>query len=202
MDRRRRPLGSIAVLAWAGVVAGHWIAYVVAVPGADARTATLAETGHGYWLAAVAAAFVLGVASVAGTVARHVGRGIRREPPVSATARYRQLAVSLALLQTAMFVVQEILERVEAGAPLSGLLHGGFVLIGVGAQVVVAALLALALTSIGKVAEVAGRVLAAAPAERHPRGARSAPPVQAVAGRIIAGALGSRAPPSLLVANR
>jgi hypothetical protein len=202
MDRRRSPSGSIAALAWAGVVAGHWIAYLVAVPGADARATTLAETGHGYWLAAVAAAFVLGVASAAGTVARHVGRGIRRERPASATAGFRWFVVRLALLQTAIFVVQEILERVESGAPLSGLLRGGFVAIGVVAQVSVAGLLALALTWIGKLAEIAGRVLATAPAVRHPRMPRLTPTAHVLASRPITGTLGSRGPPQLLVAIR
>jgi hypothetical protein len=202
MHLRRGPSASIAALAWAGVVAGHWIAYLVVVPGANARAETLAETGHGYWLAAVAAAFVLGVASATGMFARHLGRGIRRYAPTSATTHYRHLAVQLALLQTAMFVVQEILERAEVAAPLTTLLHGGFVLVGVATQVGVAAFVALALTWIGKVAELAGRLLSKPPAERHPRPARLAPAVQSLNGRPLVGTLRSRGPPALLATIR
>ncbi len=202
MDPRRRPSASIAALAWAGVVAGHWIAYLVAVPGANARAATLAETGHGYWLAAVAAAFVLGVSSVAAVFARHLGRGIRREVPMAATARYRRVVLQLAVLQIAIFVVQEILERVEAGAPLSTLVHGGFVLVGIAAQIAVAALVALALTWIGRAAELAGRLLSKPPAQTHARVPRLAVAIHVLISRPLVGTPGSRGPPALLVATR
>src|SRR5438105_1381654 len=41
---RAVPLGSTAL---AGLLAGHWLAYDVAVPGSRARGAVLSATGHG-----------------------------------------------------------------------------------------------------------------------------------------------------------
>jgi len=201
MERRRTLTGPIAAAAWAGVVAGHWIAYLIAIPAANVRSATLAETGHGYWLAAMAAAFVLGVASAATTVVRGLVRGARRGPAGPPTGRYRDVAVRLALLQSAIFLVQEVLERAEVGAPLSGLAHDGFILVGIAAQIVVAALVALALTCLSRVSEVAGRVLFARPPARRRAAPCPTPRPRPLLGRPAERADRTRAPPALLLAK-
>ena len=191
----------MAAAAWAGVVAGHWIAYLIAIPAANVRSATLAETGHGYWLAAMAAAFVLGVASAATTVVRGLARGTRRGPAARPSARYRDVAVRLAVLQSAIFLVQEVLERVEAGAPLGGLLHDGFILVGILAQFAVAAILALALTCLARAAEAVGRALFAEPRARRQAAPYPDPPRGLLPERTATRAIRTRAPPSVLLAK-
>src|SRR5947199_5749094 len=61
----------IAAVAMAGVLLGHWLAYVAAVPRGILRAETLAATGHGYWTEAVRVAAALGVSGVAALVLAH-----------------------------------------------------------------------------------------------------------------------------------
>src|SRR5215211_2412445 len=74
---RRLPLAGAAV---AGAVAGHGLAYALAVPEPGRRLAVLAGSGHTYWSAAIAAAIVLGLASLGATLARHFRAGLRTGP--------------------------------------------------------------------------------------------------------------------------
>jgi hypothetical protein len=116
-------------VAVAGAVLGHMVAYVLAVPEPTARVALLGATGHAYWTAAIAAAVVLGLASVATTL---LGRfrawlvAARSQPgeSVARTARH------LAGLQVAIYLLQEVLERLEAGVPGHALLGGRVLLVG------------------------------------------------------------------------
>jgi hypothetical protein len=57
------------------------LAYLLAVPELSARVALLGATGHAYWTAAIAAASVLGLASMAATVLRQFRAGLRRDRP-------------------------------------------------------------------------------------------------------------------------
>jgi hypothetical protein len=74
----RLPLTGVAV---AGAVVGHMLAYLLAVPEPSARVALLGATGHAYWTAAIAAAVVLGLASLASTVWRRFRAGLDRTRP-------------------------------------------------------------------------------------------------------------------------
>jgi hypothetical protein len=69
----RLPLTGVAV---AGAVVGHMVAYVLAVPSPTVRVALLGATGHAYWTAAIAAASVLGLASLAATLRRGFRAGL------------------------------------------------------------------------------------------------------------------------------
>src|SRR5512132_1540932 len=71
---RRLPLAGAAV---AGAVVGHGLAYALAVPEPGRRLAVLAGSGHAYWSAAIAAAIVLGLASLGATLARSFRAGLR-----------------------------------------------------------------------------------------------------------------------------
>ena len=153
---RRLPFAAAAV---AGAAVGHTLLYLVAVPDTQARTAVLAATGHGYWSVAVAAAIVLGLLSLATVAGRHLltGLGRARSP---ADPDLGALAGRLALLQSGIFVVQEVLERLAAGAPLSGLVEQrGMLLNGVLVQVLVAFGVAAVLHLLGRAAEAVGRAL-------------------------------------------
>src|SRR5213083_2286297 len=74
---QRLPLTGVAV---AGAVVGHMVAYVLAVPSPKVRVALLGTTGHAYWTAAIAAATVLGLASLATTLERRFRAGLASAP--------------------------------------------------------------------------------------------------------------------------
>ena len=171
------------------------VAYVLAVPEPTARVALLGATGHAYWTAAIAAAVVLGLVSVATTLLGRFRAGLvaARSQPGESVARQ---ASHLAGLQVAIYLVQEVLERLEAGIPLHALLGGRVLLVGVAVQVAIAVGLAVLLAVAGRAAEAAGRALQQPPDHGEPVG------LPAVAGlvagwpsRLLAAGLGSRAPP-------
>ena len=189
----RLPLAGAAV---AGAVAGHGLAYALAVPEPGRRLAVLAGSGHTYWSAAIAAAIVLGLASLGATLVRHFRAGLRTggrpagEPPGRLTAR-------LALLQVTIYLVQELIERAAAGVPLVGPVDGRLLLTGIAVQLLVAGALALGLAWAGRVAEVVGRALRRRRLLRpdpRPAGISSAGWVRPAI--LLAAGLGERGPPA------
>ena len=194
MDRRRTPSALLLLgAAWAGAVAGHTLTYLVTVPQAAARDALLASTGHNYWAAAVSVALVLGLASAAGVVVRQFRGGFAASAP---WARWRpRLAARLAVLQVAIFLLQETLERLEVGAPLGGAQTGRLLVVGVLVQTLVAAALAVALFLLARVSAAAGRALRRpfAPAPSRPVSTAWRSPL--LHGRLVVAGGGSRAPP-------
>jgi hypothetical protein len=189
---RRLPLAGAAV---AGAVAGHGLAYVLAVPEPGRRLAVLAGSGHAYWSAAIAAAIVLGLASLGATLARSFRAGLRPEGR-PAPEPLERLVARLALLQVTIYLVQELIERAAAGVPLGGPVNGRLLLTGIAVQLLVAGALALGLAWAGRVAEVAGRALRRRRAARPERGHRRPRPIGWVRPAILlAAGLGERAPP-------
>jgi len=195
MDRRSTP--SLLLLlgtAWAGAVAGHTLTYLLTVPQAAARDALLASTGHSYWAAAVAVALVLGLASALAVVVRQFRGGLRGERTMSAHGVPR-LAAGLAALQVSIFLIQEVLERLDAGAPIASVQTWRLLSVGVLIQVLVAAALAVALFLLGRASAAAGRAF------RRPISLSAGRPVSAawhspvVPGRLVVAGGGSRAPP-------
>jgi hypothetical protein len=196
---RRLPLTGVAV---AGAMVGHMAAYVLAVPQPTARVALLGATGHAYWSAAIAAAVVLGLASLATTLLGRFQAGLAAGQPPQPGESAGRLARHLAGFQVAIYLVQEALERLEVGVPPHALLAGRVLPVGVVVQVAIAAALAWLLTVAGRAAEAAGRALRQPPPHPEPIG------LPAVAGqvagwpsRLLAAGLGSRAPPRPSVAR-
>ncbi len=196
--RERLPL--VAAAAVAGAVAGHAITYLAAFPNAGARDILLGRTGHRYFSSAIAVAVVFGVVASGGTVLRHFTRGSRGEDShgLHWWGRYRAAALRLVALQAAIFVVQEVAERLISGAPVASLLHGSFLLVGLAVQVLVAAAVALVLTGLGGAAEALGRRLG--PASLPIRGSAPRFPLRrsAVTVQFSLGARVTRAPPAAL----
>jgi hypothetical protein len=187
----RLPLTGVAV---AGAVVGHMMAYVLAVPSPTVRVALLGATGHAYWNAAIAGATVLGLASLVTTLGRRFRAGLLSGPPQPGE-RLGRLAGQLAGIQVAIYLVQETLERLEAGIPAHALVDGRLLAIGVVVQSAIALVLAVLLAAAGRVAEAAGRALRPLPRRAEPGGL---PVVEAAVGwpsRLLANGLGSRAPP-------
>ena len=191
----RLPLTGVAV---AGAVVGHMLAYLLAVPEPSARVALLGATGHAYWTAAIAAAVVLGLASLASTVWRRFRAGLDRTrlQPGQSVGR---LAAQLAGFQLAIYVVQEVLERLEAGVAVQALLDGHLLTVGVVVQVGIAVALAVLLTLAGRVAEAAGRALRRPLRRPLAMRGRVAALVAGWPSRLLAAGLGSRAPPGSLL---
>ena len=193
----RLPLTGVAV---AGAVIGHMVAYLLAVPSPTVRVALLGATGHAYWTAAIAAASVLGLASLATTLRRRfrAGRLAGRPEPGE---RLGIVAGQLAGFQIAIYLVQETLERLEAGIPAHALLDGRLLVTGVIIQMAIALALAVLLTLAGRAAEAVGRALRG-PARHLERTGQPLPDLVVVAwpSRLLAAGLGSRAPPRSLLA--
>jgi hypothetical protein len=194
----RLPLTGVAV---AGAVAGHTLAYAAAVPDPGTRLVLLARTGHTYWSTAIAVAVVCGLASMASSLIRPFRAGLlatRRSPERS----LGRLAGRLAMVQVGIYLVQESLERVAAGASPGSLLHGRLLAVGLAAQLVVALILAAVLRAAGLVANSAGRALRRRHRQLLARASRPAVgPMVVWASRLLAGGLGSRAPPGGVAAR-
>jgi hypothetical protein len=192
----RLPLTGVAL---AGAVVGHMVAYVLAVPSPTVRVALLGATGHAYWTAAIAAAVVLGLASLAATLRRRFRAGLLASRPQPAD-RLGRVAGQLAGFQVAIYLVQETLERLEVGIPAHALLDGRLLVTGVVVQSAIAVVLAVLLTVVGRVAEAVGRALRPRPRRVEPAGRPVVDLVVAWPSRLLAAGLGSRAPPRSLLA--
>jgi hypothetical protein len=186
---RGMPLFGFAV---AGLVLGHVLSYLIAIPDPHHRDLVLHRTGHGYLPALAQVAVILAIAAVA-TV---VGRAFASRPAVR-DGSCAALARRLAIVQVAAFGGQELLERLVAGAPLDDLVHGYVLLAGVTAQVVVALAGAALLRWLARVSDALAE--SSTPAHVLPRPA----PVFAVTtspepvrGRLFASPVRGRAPPS------
>jgi len=145
---------------------------------------------------------VLGVISLVSTAARHFLRGFRRSAralapggPLARPKRLEWLALRLALLQISIYAVQEVVERLAAGAPIAGVLHDGVLPIGILVQILVACAVALALAFLSHAAEAAGRALARLIARPSGTAVDHRPVPRLHASSRHAGSLGSRAPP-------
>ena len=182
---RRLPLAGAAV---AGAAVGHSIAYLIVAPQGRSRAVLLAGTGHGY-RSTFAAEIILGLLAVATFVARRFDRGLHRRRRPGGDEPWARVALRLCLLQVAIFVLQELLERVVAGSPLGELIGDRLLFVGILAQVAVAIGAATLLVLLGRAAEAVGRALghggerrafrvpverprAARPPSSRPRGSR------------------------------
>jgi hypothetical protein len=142
-DRRR----DVAAFAALGVVIGHQLAYVLAIPDQHARTSFLSRTGHAYFPMFARAALLACSVALLTSVLRRLGRS---GPSVGAFA----LSQRVAPLQALGFVALETVERLTSHASFEELLHRDL-LIGVLVQVSVAAVLSWSITMLRRAARTA-----------------------------------------------
>jgi hypothetical protein len=116
----------------AGLVLGHALAYLIAIPDPHQRVFALQRTGHAYLPALDQAVLMLVVAGMAAVVVRAFSRTEER------TERFGRLARVLVVAQTCAFAAQEVLERLVSRAPLGGLAHDHILVTGIAVQIVVA----------------------------------------------------------------
>lgn len=115
----------------AGLLLGHALSYMLAIPDPYHRDVLLTRTGHGYLPAAAQATMILILAAAAAILARAwSNRGPRGGPE-----RFTSIAGKLAFVQIGAFVALEILERIVAGAPLGDLVRDHLLVIGVVVQI-------------------------------------------------------------------
>jgi hypothetical protein len=181
------PVFASAVL---GLVAGHGIAYMIAIPDAHRRAAVLQNTGHAYLPLLVEIGLILAVAGAANIVMRALGPRARIQDGSVA-----ETAVALGALQVGAFVVLEVVERLVTHMPLHELLSDHLLAVGVLVQLGVAVVGALALRAMARTAARLASVLA------DPRTLRSPElicvPVPRTLGPrpMLIGAVGVRGPP-------
>lgn len=170
------------------------LAYALVVPEGATRLVLLLTTGHAYFSAAIAAGLVLGSVSLATTLLRHFRAGLLPDQP-RPDMPFGRLAAQLAGFQVAIYLVQEVLERLAVGVPVTSLLNPRLLGVGVAVQVAIAFCLAILLRTAGAAAEAAGRALRQ-PVHRPAASSRPVPDlVVAWPSRLLAGGHGSRAPP-------
>ncbi len=146
----------LAGMAGAGVLVGHWLAYVVALPNGHLRAELLADAGHAYWPLAIKACLALVIAGL-GALTLRLAAGT----PAGDNGRARlflSLIWRLALAQLVGFTVLEISERMAVGAPLADLWQHHLFVLGFAVQVAVAVAGALLLVLFTRVVV---RILAA-----------------------------------------
>ena len=138
-----------------GVLAGHWLTYLVVAPLAGSRATILHQTGHSYLGMANDLALVAALAAMASMFIAQLAGPAPAGPLLGITGR-------VVRFQVCAFVALEVLERLTAGSPLSELIRSGILPIGVAAQVTVGFLAALAIRwlvrTADRVAAALGRV--------------------------------------------
>lgn len=188
---RSRPGGCLVfAFALGGLLLGHGLAYLIAVPDPYHRDLLLQRTGHGYLPTLIEAALVLLLAGTASLVGRNLRRGPSREPGIAV------LASRLAVLQVVAFVGQEIAERVIARVPLAALGHDDVFALGLVMQLGIAVLGALALRWLVRVSNRVPELIVAPPAvPRRAVALPIAPPVRVAIPLRPLLAFAMRAPP-------
>jgi len=134
-------LGVLALLVPAGVLCGHVLTYLLAIPDPVRRAAVLADTGHVWWAPAVLVGVVLAVGGIVWVLAGRLSDA-GSDPWGRDLAGW--LAPRLAAWQIVLFAAIEVTERILTGHALSDLIRHEIVEHGLLAQVVVA----LALTMV------------------------------------------------------
>ncbi len=151
--RRRRAFHGLplAGAATGGVIAGHWLSYLLAIRETRLREQILSTSGHGYWLGAVKIAVVVALVGLGSVAIRHLSGRERSDAPFG--ERMSSLTVRLAVLQLIGFTAMEVAERIAFGAPVGAMFLHHLYLLGLAVQIVVAAAGALVLMWFARTAE-------------------------------------------------
>ena len=186
---------SFGGVAAAGVILGHWLSYRLAMPNGALRQHVLAESGHSYWLLAVRAAILLGLAGAGAIVGRQMLTAGREAGTVD---RYVNSALRLGALQLAGFAAMEVAERAVSGAPIAGMFVHHIFVLGLAVQFLVACaggLVVVALSRAGR--RVALALRGRAPMPRAQALPRWLPSPSRRRLPVLGGAAGLRGPPRL-----
>ena len=148
----------VALLAFAGTLAAHSIAYWMVASDPHHHASLLLSTGHGYWGVVTPLAIGLSVAGIAGSL-------ISRSGPL---ARFGDVALRAIALQLLAFLIMETVERATVGGSLV-VIKEPVVLVGLVVQMVIALAIAALLLVLTRVLDSAsGSSILAAPTVGRP----------------------------------
>jgi hypothetical protein len=189
-DRGRlRELPTFA-FAFVGLIVGHLLSYLLAIPDPARRALVLAHSGHAYLHLAGDVAVILAFAAIVAVGLRAVNG--RDEADPSSTAR---LVWRLSALQAGAFIAMELGERLASGGSFGELFNSPLFGIGIVVQLGIAAIGAVLLRWIWRVAVRIADALVRLP-RRRPAGMLW---VRAASSRnprpAFAGTLSARGPP-------
>jgi hypothetical protein len=156
--RRLFRLVVLALLVPAGVLFGHGLTYLLAIPDPVRRAALLADTGHEWWAPAILVGAVLAVGGILGVLACRLRYQAGSDPWGRDMASW--LAPRLAACQLVLFAAVEATERIVTGHPLAGLGHHEIIEHGFLAQVVAALLLTMVCWCLALTVELACAAIA------------------------------------------
>lgn len=190
--RRRLLQVLLAGLAGGGIAGAHALAYLLARPVASQRHELLASTGHAHSGVLLTTFLALGFAALVAAAAVRAGMSepVAPRPPTW---------IRLAGIQLSGFMVLEAFERVLSGADVVALLREPVMVLGLLAQVAVAALAAVVLRTLSGALR---KLLDGGRLVRFARGAQLRwllPPPLVRGGRSGRGSSDPRAPPTLAV---
>jgi hypothetical protein len=183
----------LALLVPAGVLFGHGLTYLLAIPDPVRRAAILADTGHEWWAPAVLVGAVLAVGGILGVLACRLRYQAGSDPWGRDMASW--LAPRLAACQLVLFAAVEVTERIVADHSFGGLIHHEIIEHGLLAQVVVALLLTMVCWCLALTVELACAAIA------RPWANPPARPVRLIRGEVepprchLRAPLRTRAPP-------
>jgi hypothetical protein len=191
MSERRylRDLPTFA-FAFVGLIVGHLLSYLIAIPDPTRRATVLADSGHAYLHLAGDVAVILGFAAAVTVGLRAVAA--RDATDRSSAARF---AWRLGSLQAGAFIAMELGERLVSGGTFGELFADHLFGIGIVVQLVIAAAGALLLRLIGRVAVRIADALAPPPRRRPARTLWVRPGSSRSPRPAFAGTVSTRAPP-------
>jgi hypothetical protein len=188
----RRHLRDLPTFAFAfvGLIVGHLLSYLIAIPDPARRAVVLAHSGHAYLHLAGDVAVILGFAAAVTVGLRAMAE--RDATDRSSTAR---LALRLGALQAGAFIAMELGERLVSGTGFGELFDDHLFGIGIVLQLAIATVGALLLRWIGRVAFRIADALAR-PSRRRPAGTLWLRPGSSRSPQLaFAGIVSARAPP-------
>jgi hypothetical protein len=189
-DRRRlRDLPTFC-FAFVGLIVGHLLSYLIAIPDAARRDVVLAASGHAYLHLAGDVAVVLAFAAVVTVMLRAaVERGDTELPSGI------RLAWRLGALQAGAFVAMEVGERLVSGSGFGELFADHLFGVGIVVQLLMASVGALLLRWLGGLAVRIAAALGRSPRRRPAVSAWIRPGSVRAPRRAFGGIVTARAPP-------
>lgn len=189
MIARRALIATLPAIALAGLLAGHRLTYA-ALASADHG---LAADAHGYLGPAGVTAIALAVMAALFCFAMGSMQNKHAKP------RSLQLLATLSAIQVVGFGLQEVLERVVVGAPMTGL--AAIFLLGIPVQLIVAAAATLLAIGLYKAGDALVRLLSPSTTGRPTSPRRAFPTHTRGRAAYLSGGRWTRGPPNLFGAS-
>jgi len=174
-----------------GVLAGHWLTYLIVSPSSAARAALLHDTGHAYLGLANDLGLMVVLAALAVIFLGH----LTAASPDTGTSITRRVVG----FQVGAYLAMEMLERIMAGSPVTALTHHLLLPVGITAQIGVGLLASVLVRWLLRLADrVASAMVMGAATPPRPAQAFAFPALAFVPAGRERFATGVRGPPTAL----